>query len=88
MICNTDGVSIFKSSRTTVWPVYLQIVNLNPSIRYRQENILTCAIWVGQSKPNMDTIFAPILQDLNHMNVVGFNFQSPEGRLTIRLKLL
>ena len=70
-------------------PLYGQsTANLHPSIRYRQENILTCAIWVGQSKPKMDIIFAPILQDLNHMNVVGFKFHSPEGHLTVRLKLL
>lgn len=31
---NTDGVSIFKSSGSSVWPVYFQINELSPGKRY------------------------------------------------------
>ena len=31
---NTDGVSIFRSSRFSIWPVYAVINELEPSLRY------------------------------------------------------
>lgn len=31
---NTDGVSVFKSSGASVWPVYFQINELPPNKRY------------------------------------------------------
>ena len=63
-----------------MWPVYLQIANLPPLLQFRQDNIITCGIWVGQSKPNMDTLLTPILQDIDHIdhidhiNAVGSEF--------------
>ena len=51
VILNTDGVSIFKSSKISIWPVYLEIANYLPLIRFRMENMITCGIWVGNSKP-------------------------------------
>lgn len=88
VICNTDGVSIFKSGCTTLWPIYLEIANLPPSIRFRQDNILISGVWVGQSKPPMKSIFNETLKDIDHLNSIGFDYVSPEGQVTIRLKLL
>ncbi len=41
VILNTDGVSMFKSSRVTIWPVYIQIANLLPALQVRVSNIVT-----------------------------------------------
>lgn len=30
---NTDGVSIFKSNKTSLWPIYLVINELHPKLR-------------------------------------------------------
>lgn len=88
VVLNTDGVSVFKSSSVTIWPVYLQIASLLPAIRFLSSNIVTCGIWVGQKKPNMKNILSPILNHLDKLLVSGFAFNSPEGMRTVRLKLL
>ncbi len=48
VILNTDGVSVFKSSRVSIWPVFPQIANLPFKILFLPSNIVTCGIWVGQ----------------------------------------
>lgn len=34
---NTDGVALFKSSSTNIWPVFLAINELPPHLRYTSE---------------------------------------------------
>ena len=57
IIFNTDGISPFKSSVITIWPVLIALTNLPPSIRMNKDNIITVAIWAGESKPPMNTLF-------------------------------
>ena len=88
VILNTDGVSLYKSSRSTLWPVYLEIANFPPPIRFRCDNVVICGLWVGQSKPDMSALLKPIMDDIDQLNLLGFSFCSPEGRKTVRVKLL
>lgn len=88
VIINTDGVPLFKSSRTTLWPVYLEIGNYPPTVRFRKENAIICGFWIGQSKPDMQVLLKPILQAIDNLNILGFSFDSPDGVKTIRIKLL
>lgn len=37
---NTDGVALFKSSKYSIWPVYLVLNELPPNIRYNFVPIL------------------------------------------------
>ena len=34
LTCNTDGVSIYKSSKISIWPAWFVINELPPSLRY------------------------------------------------------
>ena len=34
LTCNTDGVSIYRSSKTSIWPIWLTINELPPSMRF------------------------------------------------------
>lgn len=89
VIINTDGISMFKSSRITIWPIYLQLANLPPLLRFRRDNIVTCGLWVGQTKPNMDTLLAPVLQKIDQLNALGMPFQTPQGaEVVVRILLL
>lgn len=36
---NTDGVSVFKSSKTEIWPIWLQINELPPKMRHDYDMI-------------------------------------------------
>ncbi len=85
---NTDGISVFKSSRLTVWPIYLALASLPPSIRMNKENLIVTSFWVGHSKPSME-LFLPLLTtDLERLNTVGVSVHTPSGPKTVRLKPL
>ena len=79
---------MFKSSRVTIWPVYIQIANLLPALQVRVNNIITCGVWVGQKKPNMSVLLKPILEHLDRLSITAFSFLSPDGFETLRIKLL
>ena len=34
LTCNTDGVSIFRSSKYEIWPIWLVVNELPPQLRY------------------------------------------------------
>ena len=85
VILNTDGISVFKSSRTTVW---LQIANLPPELRFRQDNNIVAGLWVGESKPNMEIILSPILKKIDCLNSVGVSFSAHDSLQTVRIKPL
>ena len=59
-IFNTDGVPVFKSSKFSIWPILVSIVELD--YVDRRKNVMTLAIWFGKSKPNFDTFFRPFIQ--------------------------
>ena len=80
---NTDGISMFKSSRLTIWQFTFKQLTY-----FRYDNILTCGLWVGQTKPSMDILLSPVLQQIDHLNATGFSFLSPEGMKCVRVKLL
>lgn len=47
----TDGVPVFKSSETGVWPIYLTINELPFEERKKIENTLLVGLWFGDQKP-------------------------------------
>ncbi|XP_064649598.1 uncharacterized protein LOC135501412 isoform X2 [Lineus longissimus] len=51
---NTDGVSLFRSSTFSVWPIYATINELDPKSRFTRENRLFLGHWFGKDKPRMD----------------------------------
>ncbi len=46
---STDGIPLFKSSKLSLWPVYLIILNLPANIRVKSQNILWCVAWVNET---------------------------------------
>ena len=60
----TDGVPLFKSNQTSLWPVLLQVLNLPPSIRFKAENIVMCGMWYGIRKPDMKLLLDPVVRSL------------------------
>ena len=51
---NTDGVPVFKSSKVSIWPLYLVINELNYSKRMAYENMIFVGLWFGEKKPTVD----------------------------------
>lgn len=51
-LLNTDGVSVFKSSNVSLWPIYMQINELPFNKRKLKQNTILCGLWFGTDKPN------------------------------------
>lgn len=48
---NTDGAQAFKSSKKSLWPIYLMINEI--PLDKRSQFIIPCSIWFGESHPDM-----------------------------------
>ncbi|XP_078533887.1 LOW QUALITY PROTEIN: uncharacterized protein LOC144820125 [Lissotriton helveticus] len=71
---NTDGVPVFKSSKISMWPVYLMVNELPVSQRKLRENILLYGIWVSTKKPIMWSFLKPLYEELAQLES-GVSFQ-------------
>ena len=60
---NTDGVPLFKSSKTSMWPFFVCINELPFRIRRKPENLLLVGLWIGPKKPEMLTYLKPFIND-------------------------
>lgn len=61
---NTDGVSIFKSSKVSMWPVYLIINELPIKERKLKENTLFYGVWISVKKPVMWSYLKPLYEEM------------------------
>ncbi len=66
---NTDGVDLSKSSKVTLWPMFLALLELPLHLRYRPENLLLVGVYVGEQEPSLEHFLGSILSDLNKEKV-------------------
>ena len=66
-----DGVPLFKSSKVSIWPMFLSINELPYSERIKPENMLFAGMWYGKSKPTMSLFLKPFYESLNELRNVG-----------------
>ncbi|CAF1090034.1 unnamed protein product [Brachionus calyciflorus] len=60
---NTDGISPFKSSKTSIWPVYLVINEINLNDRFKFSNMILAGLWHGSQKPDFFNFMKPIVEE-------------------------
>lgn len=84
---NIDGVPIFNSSTSSLWPVF-HTINELPAQNRREHMILQC-LWYGRGKPRMDTYLKPLVTEMKNLNDVGFvwNYQNSCKVPKVRLGL-
>ena len=58
-LMNTDGVPVFKSSKVSIWPLYLVINELDYSKCMANENMIFAGLWLKEKKPAMWTFLKP-----------------------------
>ena len=63
----TDGVPVFKSSKISMWPVYLTVNELPFEIRKKRENTLLLGYWFDNKKPIMNAFFSKFREDLQQI---------------------
>ena len=66
-IFNTDGVPVFKSSKVSIWPLYLIINELPYNKRFARKNMLFAGMWFGEKKPAMWTFLKPFHHSLSNL---------------------
>lgn len=57
---NTDGVPVFKSSKTSMWPVFFAVNELPIKMRFKKNHMLLGGIWFG-GKPLHNLMLEPFL---------------------------
>lgn len=72
---NTDGVSLFKSSGVSIWPIQVMINEL--PFKIRKEKIILCGLWYGSEKPNMNLFLSPFTQELIDLHTQGIVRSKP-----------
>ncbi|XP_062507169.1 uncharacterized protein LOC134183600 [Corticium candelabrum] len=77
---NTDGVSVFRTSRTgSLWPVYLTINELPPECRFSLKYAIVCALWLHPSKPPRQAFLQLLMSQLKELSTNGETFKTAEG---------
>lgn len=81
----TDGIPVFKSSKVSVWPIYLSINELPFAIRKKRENTLLVGLWHGNVKPNMNRFVYSLRSDLEKLwNGIEVRTPSKSNPINIR----
>ena len=74
---NVDGTPIFKSSKFSLWPLYLIVNELPYHLRMLKENTLFAGLWFGEMKPNMQLFLKPLVKELSVLETSGVKVTSP-----------
>ncbi|KAL9646097.1 hypothetical protein ABK040_007975 [Willaertia magna] len=61
---NLDGISLFKSSKFNIWSVFVLLLDISSTERYKEKNIFLYYLWFEKTKPNSDILLNFISQDM------------------------
>lgn len=75
---NTDGMPIFKSSKYSIWPLYLAINELPVNKRWCNNNVILAGLWCSSQKPNMLTFLRPFKESISLLYTEGIEIFSPD----------
>ena len=82
---NTDGLPLFKSSKISIWPLYLMINELPYNMRIKEENTLLAGLWFGPTKPQANLFVSTFENDFEELfRGVNFMISGEETSITVR----
>ena len=82
---NTDGLPLFKSSKISIWPLYLIVNELPYEIRVKKENSLLAGLWFGTGKPQANLFVSTFENDFERLyQGVNFNISKEESEVKVR----
>ena len=87
-LLNTDGVSLFSSSKIELWPLYFVINELSPSTRFARENILLAGAWQGKGKPPFVEYLSCFSNAMNVLSEKGINVTVDNIQRNVKLAIL
>ena len=85
---NTDGISVFKSSNYSIWPIYLAINELSLDKRWNSNNTILAGLWLGHQKPDMLLFLKLFTESLTTLYSEGVRFSSPDIQETFICRVM
>ena len=79
LLFNTDGIAMFKSSKSSAWPILATINERPPHLR--KQHIIMGGLWFGEEKPHMNTFLKPFVSDLSKLGREGICVNSVERKV-------
>lgn len=73
---NTDGSPVFKSSSFSMWPIQCTFNELPPKLRKKHR--LLPGLWVGKTKPIMNTFLRPFIEECVSLETEGIIWVSKD----------
>ncbi len=81
---NTDGIPVFKSSKMSMWPVYLMLNELPYASRQKSDNMILAGLWFGKGKPLMQSYFEPLHDALCKLETQGIEIKTETERCVLK----
>lgn len=82
---NTDGISLFKSSKKSTWSILARINEL--PFRISKDNIILCALWHDKRKPKMKMFLKPFADEMLDLYNNGFKCSPYMSDVEITIKV-
>ncbi|KAL7295017.1 hypothetical protein TKK_0011620 [Trichogramma kaykai] len=82
MVINTDGAPKYKSSKKSIWPLYIMVNELPKQDRLN--NIICCGLWFNKNKPIMSVFLQKFVDMLNVITTTGIPCKIKNKNITIR----
>ncbi|KAK3932708.1 Large envelope protein [Frankliniella fusca] len=86
MTWNSDGIPVFKSNKSSLWPVYFMINELPYKLRTKKEHMLLGGLWFG-AKSIANKILEPLLTTLKTV-YFGFTINPPDSSTSVARGIL
>ena len=64
LLWNTNGAKVFRSPKGSMWPLQFVIREIDPTLRFRDDNVLLCGLYFGKKTPNMTCLLKPFQEEL------------------------
>ncbi|XP_030838496.1 uncharacterized protein LOC115922885 [Strongylocentrotus purpuratus] len=80
---NTDGFPVFKSSRFSMWPIFLMINELPPKLRHN--NLLLAGVWCGKSEPKMEVFLEQFVKKAKGLAEEGVSWKRGDDEVRSKL---
>jgi len=81
VIFNTDGFPYANSNNKQLWPIFLSISDIQPSLR--PKFMLLASLWFSPVKPNLIKYVTPFAQKMANLESKGFNWTHPITKETV-----
>ena len=91
LMLNCDWFQPYKHTQYSVGVLYLTILNLLHSIRFKPENVLIAGIIPGPSEPKqygMNCYLQPLVKELNSLWSDGISIETDSGSVLVRAALI